>query len=618
MTQPAQPFISSSVCSTPEGIEAGRTSPGRYSHPGEVLCSTPEGIEAGRTRILSASAEANLGCSTPEGIEAGRTAGRVGRGSPRGVVLNARGHRGGKNRCEAPALPRIELVLNARGHRGGKNPTIVWKRIWAIRCSTPEGIEAGRTRRCRPGGQPRGGCAQRPRASRREEPVRQGPGARPPVGCSTPEGIEAGRTTPLKNSPELGPGAQRPRASRREERVDRNDVLRAELVLNARGHRGGKNAASCSSVRDDSGHVCSTPEGIEAGRPPAGRLRPVRAAECSTPEGIEAGRTSWSMPPCMYTACAQRPRASRREEHYGRRGDHRGLLGCSTPEGIEAGRTSPRRSGSRCSASAQRPRASRREEPCTRGPCTRQVFGAQRPRASRREERAGHQRPIVRSHVLNARGHRGGKNQQMRCGVEPILDGAQRPRASRREELPTALRIPNGVQVLNARGHRGGKNKQGWLGAWIQARCSTPEGIEAGRTSRPCWHLLRLLVVLNARGHRGGKNMAQCGGTTTAGKCSTPEGIEAGRTASRQSLVLNARGHRGGKNPAPEHPCIFHGLQACFQGPGGKGRPHSPNHIPRRATHGEHCVLSSSRSLDPAVARDLIRTPRTSALHTWS
>ncbi len=43
--------------------------------PGNMfgMCSTPEGIEAGRTAGAGTVAASLAGCSTPEGIEAGRT-----------------------------------------------------------------------------------------------------------------------------------------------------------------------------------------------------------------------------------------------------------------------------------------------------------------------------------------------------------------------------------------------------------------------------------------------------------------------------------------------------------------------------------------------------------------
>ncbi len=85
------------VCSTPEGIEGGRTLLLKHIDYLEPECSTPEGIEGGRTpqrrQMFTApfcaqrpraskgvargdrvSAIADMtGCSTPEGIEGGRT-----------------------------------------------------------------------------------------------------------------------------------------------------------------------------------------------------------------------------------------------------------------------------------------------------------------------------------------------------------------------------------------------------------------------------------------------------------------------------------------------------------------------------------------------------------------
>ena len=264
-------------------------------------------------------------------------AGHAGGNRPCGQVLNARGHRGGKNwpepflrspassRAQRPRASRREElvalwitgspcagaqrprasrrknlrrarylrarsdVLNARGHRGGKNALPTMRIFRRNMCSTPEGIEAGRTTQAR-ANEPSFPCAQRPRASRREEP-------------STPSTSPGGQRC-----------AQRPRASRREE-PPRGAVPLApfDLVLNARGHRGGKN------VRTPHGqvttHQCSTPEGIEAGRTMlAGRIDQV-AETCSTPEGIEAGRTNSS----QYRSSLMNV--------------------CSTPEGIEAGRT---------------------------------------------------------------------------------------------------------------------------------------------------------------------------------------------------------------------------------------------------------------------------------------
>ncbi len=84
-------------------------------------------------------------CSTPEGIEAGGT--RLALvPHARMAVLNARGHRSGRNqRLGARRRDHLGQVLNARGHRSGRNIRDRDAGRDSTRCSTPEGIEAGGT-----------------------------------------------------------------------------------------------------------------------------------------------------------------------------------------------------------------------------------------------------------------------------------------------------------------------------------------------------------------------------------------------------------------------------------------------------------------------------------------
>ncbi len=223
-------------CSTPEGIEGGRTRPVVIPTKGQLMCSTPEGIEGGRTLPWGELPPEALLCSTPEGIEGGRTPfERAGRHAHE--VLNARGHRRGSHMapmvccCSAAdgaQRPRASKgvarrfasrravalhVLNARGHRRGSH-TRAGCKICAARatCSTPEGIEGGRTCSKRfNGGFNR--CAQRPRASKGVARTKSG-ALFTALSCSTPEGIEGGRTLFRGQWTSRRAGAQRPRASK--------------------------------------------------------------------------------------------------------------------------------------------------------------------------------------------------------------------------------------------------------------------------------------------------------------------------------------------------------------------------------------------------------------------
>ena len=116
--EPGLDAVTDSVCSTPEGIGAGRSavfffdshdrmcaqrpkasergeaSPTRS--PPRIMCSTPEGIGAGRRSRRTAAPGLVQMCSTPEGIGAGEVE-------------------------PAPRLDRQRQVLNARRHRSGRS-----------------------------------------------------------------------------------------------------------------------------------------------------------------------------------------------------------------------------------------------------------------------------------------------------------------------------------------------------------------------------------------------------------------------------------------------------------------------------------------------------------------
>ncbi len=177
-------------------------------------------------------------------------------------VLNARGHRRGSHGRDAVAVLVIPPVLNARGHRRGSHDVDEEYGNLRVRCSTPEGIEGGRTMGRRPFFFPRPGaqrpraskgvalrssrsricmpvCAQRPRASKGVAQRDSSPSTML-VRCSTPEGIEGGRTVRLRNR------------------------LADDRVLNARGHRRGSHPNATPYWKEVGG--CSTPEGIEGGR----------------------------------------------------------------------------------------------------------------------------------------------------------------------------------------------------------------------------------------------------------------------------------------------------------------------------------------------------------------
>ena len=370
-------------------------------------------------------------CSTPEGIEAGRTSGPGMSSTSRTVVLNARGHRGGKNGHSETGRSCLGVVLNARGHRGGKN---IGKPSGSSRlrlCSTPEGIEAGRTRLDGP--RARGGRrvlnARGHRGGKNDAPGERAARHDLVLNARGHRGGKNSRDRRYLRSSGQVLNARGHRGGKNPSPVAPRTA--ALPVLNARGHRGGKNIEGGSEFH--AGCWCSTPEGIEAGR--TGSLRGISRGlgRCSTPEGIEAGRTRGRrhvLPALVEVLNARGHRGGKNRPAVGREG-----VGhvCSTPEGIEAGRTSQ---NSRCSLRKK---------------------GAQRPRATRREERYGAGHGAARGLVLNARGHRGGKNPPLgqlnpgspvcstpegieagrtagRVGADNQQSGAQRPRASRREE----------------------------------------------------------------------------------------------------------------------------------------------------------------------------------------
>ena len=301
-------------------------------------------------------------------------------------MLNARGHRDGRNSQPWPRAPtRGTRVLNAR-----------------------VGIETGGT--LAPGAlRTAGPSAQRPWASRREEHD---------SGEADPGLLEAR-------------GAQRPEASRREEppHATTSSWTADYRVLNARGHRDGKRNYTRAKdilgffasrrVLNARGHIETGGTGARrAWRVPvvrrvvlnaswASRRRntspptasPPRAADatmCSTPGGIETGgteaiRATFEASPHDRRG-AQRPEASRRgvnrvELLQATAPGRAARRSCSTPVGIETGRNWPR--------------GSRGLRHC----------GAQRPWASRREERIEWRATMSDIRwVLNARGHRDGVN----------------------------------------------------------------------------------------------------------------------------------------------------------------------------------------------------------------
>ena len=243
-------IISSTMCSTPFGIEARRT-PGwlRGWIPrrrcAQRLSASRQG---GRAACPSIFAITGL-CSTPFGIEARRTG------------------------CPAqPDALRVAGVLNAFRHRGKEDsdqPIPCGARRGAGRCSTPFGIEARRTgegwprspgfagaqrlsasrQGGRPGleGHPRSRLtrAQRLSASRQGGRLQIRAISASPRPCSTPFGIEARRTR--SRARELRP--------RRRERAQRLSASR----------QGGPCAAMCLP-QARSLAMCSTPFGIEARR----------------------------------------------------------------------------------------------------------------------------------------------------------------------------------------------------------------------------------------------------------------------------------------------------------------------------------------------------------------
>ncbi len=177
---------------------------------------------------------------------------------------------------------------------------------------------------------------------------------------------------------------------------------------------------------------------------------------------------------------------------------------------------------------------------------------AQRPRASKGVAPLNSARHAILTLVLNARGHRRGSHVNRlavgcflcRCSTPEGIEGgrtrarrpaaaressAQRPRASKGVAQWCGLRFVSQLGVLNARGHRRGSHANCLAAPWGKTQCSTPEGIEGGRTCRPAavsW------VAWGAQRPRASKGVAQRQEVKRAlgNLCSTPEGIEGGRT----------------------------------------------------------------------------------------
>ena len=159
-------------------------------------------------------------------------------------------------------------MLNARRHRSGNYPLERAEYYGRVceRCSTPEGIGAGITRRWRT-----------------DRWCRES--------CSTPEGIGAGITSAAICHRVRSIGcAQRPKASERELLDTRcPSCATYRMVLNARRHRSGNYHGTP--------HDRSAPQRVlNARRHRSGNYSsPVAGAlyvqACSTPEGIGAGIT---------------------------------------------------------------------------------------------------------------------------------------------------------------------------------------------------------------------------------------------------------------------------------------------------------------------------------------
>ena len=252
--------------------------------------------------------------------------------------------------------------------------------------------------------------------------------------------------------------AQRPKASERGDRSQRSTRHGERLgVLNARRHRSGENSrANASARRHD---VCSTPEGIGAGRT-AGPRSSAASSRVLNARGHRSGENSpRASMPALDASGAQRPRASERGELDERRCRPTEARWCSTPEGIGAGRTRASRERRRsCAACAQRPKASEREEPGV----------AERMRRC----------DVV---VLNARRHRSGEIAADELVARRSRRCAQRPKASERENSRGATSLRRQADVLNARRHRSGENRRHVIADVLGIRCAQrPKASERG------------------------------------------------------------------------------------------------------------------------------------------
>ncbi len=200
-------------CSTPEGIEGGRTFASRPAPPSDRSAQRPRASK-GVARTMSGGPSRQSMCSTPEGIEGGRTPSPLQGGFVFGRVLNARGHRRGSH--SVPVRSAARAAGGAQRPRASKGVAHELRSIDDVRtaCSTPEGIEGGRTR------------------SLKGLPLA-------PVRCSTPEGIEGGRT-PRRNPCSIRVFVLNARGHRRGSHRQRARQRKPALhVLNARGHRRG-------------------------------------------------------------------------------------------------------------------------------------------------------------------------------------------------------------------------------------------------------------------------------------------------------------------------------------------------------------------------------------------
>ncbi len=195
------------------------------------------GHRRGSHKLFLGVLKLRLRCSTPEGIEGGRTHRPLTTLDQDGV-LNARGHRRGSHTTGHGWNTPTRPVLNARGHRRGSHKHANDTDAFGAQCSTPEGIEGGRTvfqlRAI--------AIAFRvlnARGHRRGSHDVTGDVASDLQTCSTPEGIEGGRTTSRRRNTTSTRCAQRPRASKGVARLSVAYPVAPVFVLNARGHRRG-------------------------------------------------------------------------------------------------------------------------------------------------------------------------------------------------------------------------------------------------------------------------------------------------------------------------------------------------------------------------------------------